>query len=232
MSVSENEGFMSRWSRRKQEVELESRPEVLEEAAALKVDESSELKAEEPEKTAEEIEEERLAELNALTDVDMPDVETLDEGSDYSGFMSTNVSESLRKIALQKLFHGKCYNIRDGLDEYDDDYTKFEKLDPSTITADMKHMFEVEAKRKLEKEEQEAQEALELANAEAELDSFDEFNEDDIEDMDDSFDDDLDEGIDLASSEDYVANLESNLPSENSELEDSINNMDINRNKA
>jgi hypothetical protein len=77
----------------------------------------------------------------------MPDVNSLDENSDFSQFMSTSVSEGLRKIALSRLFHGESYNVRDGLDEYDGDYTYFEKLDPNTITADMKHLMEVEAEK-------------------------------------------------------------------------------------
>jgi hypothetical protein len=94
----------------------------------------------------------------------MPDVETLNEDSDFSGFMSTGVSETLRKMALQKLFHGKSYNVRDGLDEYDGDYTSFEKLDPSVITCDMKHILEVEAEKlRLAKEAEEKKKAELLA---------------------------------------------------------------------
>jgi len=85
-----------------------------------------------------------------LTDEDMPDIDTLTEESDYTGFMSPKVSEELRKIALRKLFQGSDFNIRDGLDDYDDDYTKFAPLG-NTVTSDMKHMMKVEARRQLEK---------------------------------------------------------------------------------
>ncbi len=172
-----NEGFAARWSRRKQLVlEEEIKDKQLDsETDAGATD--SELADDLPkELTAEE----KLAELNLLTDEDMPDIETLHEESDYSGFMSTGVSEGLRKMALSKLFHGKSYNIRDGLDEYDGDYTYFEKLDPTTITSDMHHMIEVEAKRALAKKEQEEEEDRLLAEAENadgfnEMDEFDEF---------------------------------------------------------
>lgn len=135
-SSTHNEGFSARWSRRKQESENLAEKNVEDEVLSK-----------------EEIAEEKLAKLNALTDQDMPDVKTLGEDSDYAGFMSINVSEALRKVALQKLFHGKSYNLRDGLDEYDGDYTSFEKLDPSIITADMKHLMAVEAEKLLAKEE-------------------------------------------------------------------------------
>jgi len=141
----EKESFVSRWSRRKQEVahEADSAVEEIAVEAEIVIDEET-------------LAEQRLEKLNALTDEDMPDIETLDEESDFSGFMSTGVSETLRKMALQKLFQGKNYNIRDGLDEYDGDYTNFEKLDSSVITCDMKHLIEVEAEKiRLAKEEKE-----------------------------------------------------------------------------
>lgn len=158
----EKEGFASRWSRRKQEVANETAVEDLPE----KVDDTEVIADEET------LAEQKLEKLNALTDEDMPDIETLNEDSDFSGFMSTGVSETLRKMALRKLFHGKTYNIRDGLDEYDGDYTSFEKLDPNLITCDMKHMIEVEAK-KLLAEEKAKEEALlaETENAETELEA-------------------------------------------------------------
>ena len=61
-------------------------------------------------------------------DADMPPVESLGPESDYSGFMSPGVSEELRRLALRKLFHSPLYNITDGLDDYDDDFTSFAVL--------------------------------------------------------------------------------------------------------
>ena len=137
------ESFTSRWSRRKQQV-------VEEAEIAVAVEEN--LIVEKDIIDEEVLAEQKLEKLNSLTDEDMPDIETLNEDSDFSEFMSTGVSETLRKMALQKLFHGKTYNIRDGLDEYDGDYTSFEVLDPSVITCDMKHILEVEAKKLLAEE--------------------------------------------------------------------------------
>lgn len=97
-------------------------------------------------------EEERLRkeqEASLPTDADMPPVESLTEDSDYSGFMSPKVSESLRRIALRKLFHGSAFNVCDGMDDYDEDFTTFEKLG-DIITADMKHQAEMEARKKME----------------------------------------------------------------------------------
>lgn len=81
-----------------------------------------------------------------LTDSDMPPLESLDEHSDFSPFFSPGVSEELRRLALRKLFRLPRYHVRDGLDDYDDDYTRFGELG-STVTAEMRHRAEVEARR-------------------------------------------------------------------------------------
>ena len=86
-----------------------------------------------------------------LTDADMPPVESLDENSNYQQFFSPKVSEGLRRIALRKLFHSGSFNLRDGLDDYDEDYTKFEPLG-DIVTADMKHLIEMEEERKMRAE--------------------------------------------------------------------------------
>ena len=85
----------------------------------------------------------------------MPPLESLGADSDYTGFLSDQVSETLRKAALRKLFHSATFNVTDGLDEYADDFTKFETLG-DIITADMRHMFEVEARKKAEQARQAA----------------------------------------------------------------------------
>ena len=85
--------------------------------------------------------------VRILTDVDMPEIESLTQESVYADFLSPGVSEELRKLALRKLFLSEVFNIRDGLDEYDEDYTQFEKLG-DIVTSDMRHQLELEAQRK------------------------------------------------------------------------------------
>ena len=183
MSI-EKEGFASRWSRRKKaatheaavkdlpEATVKDLPETIEAAKIIE----SENQLIDAEALAKLEREKSLEKLNTLTDEDMPDLETLNENSDFSGFMSTAVSEQLRKMALRKLFHGKSYNIRDGLDEYDGDYTSFEKLEPNVITCDMKHLLEVEAKKLAAKEK----EALLKADMEAEKEAVTEVAENEV----------------------------------------------------
>ncbi len=131
-----DEGFLSRWSRRKREADA---PEQLANVDARAAE--SEI-AERPRRDS-------VEPANDKTDADMAPIETLDENSDYSPFLSPKVSQKLRSIALRKLFHMTAFNIRDGLDDYDEDFTFFEPLG-DTITADMRHQME----REKEKEEQ------------------------------------------------------------------------------
>lgn len=86
-----------------------------------------------------------------LTDDDMPALDSLDESSDFSGFMSSGVSDRLRKQALRKLFSSAGFNVRDGLDDYDEDFTNFEGLG-DIVTSDMKHREEVAAEKRKETE--------------------------------------------------------------------------------
>lgn len=73
--------------------------------------------------------------LPVLTDADMLPVESLHADSDFSGFLSPGVSEELRKLALRKMFALPSFQVRDGLDDYDDDFTVFEPLG-DTVTND------------------------------------------------------------------------------------------------
>lgn len=91
-------------------------------------------------------------ETPCLTDADMPPLESLDENSDYSGFLSPEVSEELRQLALGKLFRNACFNLCDGLDDYAEDYTRFEKLG-GLMTADLRFRLEQEAKRLAQQEQ-------------------------------------------------------------------------------
>ena len=76
----------------------------------------------------------------------MPPLDSLHEGSDYSGFLSPGVSEGLRRRALRKLFTSAVFNVPDGLDDYDEDFTSFPALG-DIVTSDMKHQAEMEAER-------------------------------------------------------------------------------------
>jgi hypothetical protein len=127
MESESEEQFLSRWSRRKQ--------------AASQPLEERDIASGTPSEETEPVQ---------LTDADMPPLESLDENADYSGFLSPKVTDELRQLALHKLFHSACFNLCDGLDDYADDFTNFEKLG-DVMTADLRFRLQQEAKRAAEK---------------------------------------------------------------------------------
>ena len=134
-AMSTEEKFLTRWSRRKDETAKRAQTGNLPERPLRPVagrDDDSDA-AGQP--------------AAALTDEQMPPIESLTEDSDFSGFLSPGVSEGLRKQALRKLFGSPGFNIRDGLDDYDDDFRNFAALG-DLITSDMKHQMEVAEERK------------------------------------------------------------------------------------
>jgi len=74
-------------------------------------------------------------------DPPLPPIESLDEHSDYRGFMSHKVSDELRLQALRKLFRLPQFNITDGLNDYDEDFANCKPLG-DTITHDMARSLE------------------------------------------------------------------------------------------
>ncbi len=122
-SEAGQEDFLNRWSQRK--------ADVAKQAASPPVEEIPE-----PEQAP-------------LTDEDMPPLESLDQDSDYSGFLSPGVSENLRQLALRKLFRSAKFNVTDGLNDYDQDYSKWVPLG-DVVTCDMRFAME-RAKEKIER---------------------------------------------------------------------------------
>lgn len=134
------EGFISRWSRRKHvargvNADLDIADTAAEPMAAEAFCDDT---AEDFTDASADI---AVVEEYLPDDSDMPPLESLDEDSDYTGFMSPNVSDELRNLALRKLFLGGMFSQRDGLDDYDDDFTSFEKLG-DVVTAEMRHQME------------------------------------------------------------------------------------------
>ena len=146
MTEANQESRLSRWSRRKQQTVEDTRKEDL----AFDMEQQSQVENELEEALSEDQQQVETLEP-VLSDADMAPIESLTENSDFSKFMSSGVSDELRNLALRKMFKAPFFNIRDGLDEYDEDYTTFEKLG-DIVTADMRHQMEIESERKLEAE--------------------------------------------------------------------------------
>ncbi len=142
----EQEGFLTRWSRRKSEArkgetlsEPPDDPDVGPQEAlqapqdALPAGERGVASPDD-----EEGQEDVATEL--------PPLESLDEDSDYSAFMGEDVPQDLRQKALKKLFHSPKFNVRDGLDDYDWDFSNPEPLG-DIVTAEMRYRIERELER-------------------------------------------------------------------------------------
>jgi len=71
------------------------------------------------------------------SDQDVPPLDSLGPDSDYSGFLSQNVSPKLRREALRKLFSSAKFNVTDGLDDYAEDFTRHTPLG-DIVTAEMR----------------------------------------------------------------------------------------------
>lgn len=115
------DGFLSRWSRRKQEVaagrpvqepEPSPTPEALPSAPAMS--------AAEPQPVAEP-----AAEPLPPT---LADAQALTPESDFKPFMGRSVAPDVRNTAMKKLFADPHFNAMDGLDIYIDDYSKPDPL--------------------------------------------------------------------------------------------------------
>jgi hypothetical protein len=125
----QDEAFLSRWSRRKQEARAdEANPPVPPVPSAGAGDEPPPL----------------------------PPIEELTADSDVSGFLHPKVSEDTRRAAFRKLFSDPRFNVMDGLDVYIDDYSQPDPL-PAGMLEKLAHWQTVLAAsaREAEKETRE-----------------------------------------------------------------------------
>ncbi|WP_286238494.1 DUF3306 domain-containing protein [Neptuniibacter halophilus] len=118
--MSDKPSFFNRWSQRKAESRNDPIPDE-----ALSAEDIPQAPEEEGVPAAETEPE--------LTDADMPALETLDSESDFAQFFSPGVSQELRNLALRKLFLLPEFNLRDGLNDYDDDFSKMPELTQAVI---------------------------------------------------------------------------------------------------
>ena len=145
--VGDDSGFLNRWSARKRRLSQQTndtRDTHVPDASDIHesdIDESdideSDIDEQQAAASVELEAKSESGEAPLLTDADMPPVESLTADSDMSAFFNRGVSAVLRKAALRHVFHQPAFNVRDGLNDYDGDYTVFEPLG-DTITSDMK----------------------------------------------------------------------------------------------
>ncbi len=105
--MAEDERFISRWARLKNEVKDQKPAD--QDVASL---------GPEGRGPPAEITDEATAEV-----LDLPDIDSLTEDSDFTQFMQDGVPDEVRKMALRKMWRLTPGALPDGLDDYDDDYT-------------------------------------------------------------------------------------------------------------
>ena len=123
-----DEGFLSRWSRRKSQLKagVEVEPAAVPDPDPLSAPPSlgstmpapiAQAPRAEPTATPAQ-----RAEAPALPT--MEDVAALTRESDYSRFVTPGVDDGVKSAAMKKLFSDPHFNVMDGLDTYIDDYNK------------------------------------------------------------------------------------------------------------
>lgn len=123
-----SESRLQRWSRKK--VETGKKPEP---APSPSIE--SDYSPEEQELAINEA----LPEHDVLTKYGLPDPDTIELGTDITGFMRKEIPELLRRRALRSLWKSNpVLAVLDGLNDYDEDFT-----DAATATGAVKTLYKV-----------------------------------------------------------------------------------------
>jgi hypothetical protein len=127
--VEEDRKFLARWSRRKEEAREGGEAPADDPTAE---DDSGAAKGESPDlPEASPDEAEILARL--------PDIDSLDEDSDFTVFLSEGVPAAIRRRALRKLWRlNPIFANLDGLNDYDEDFT-----DAANLVEGVKTIYKV-----------------------------------------------------------------------------------------
>ena len=146
-TTSGKEGFLRRWSRRKDEAkvaQISSRsdlPDAVTQVAAADAAAATTLPVVAPVEDGRDAIANTVAAPMPLGDDDMPPLDTLGQESNVSAFFSPRVSETLRRAALRRIFHQPSFNVTDGLDDYAVDYRHLQPLG-DIVTSDMRLQME------------------------------------------------------------------------------------------
>ena len=172
----EDDGVLSRWSKRKRGLDAEETEEE-----ALSIEEQQEIN------DAHQIE--LLENRQAAEEIDL---ETIDEESDLSVFMKDGVPEALKKQALAMLWRSNpVFANIDGLNDYDDDFGSSDLIMKTFKSA-------YQAGRGYLKAEPEPEEEITVAELEEENEVEEALVEDEIEVSEDDADKNVSEETEFA----------------------------------
>jgi hypothetical protein len=156
------EGFLERWSQRKQDIRAGkplTEPEIAVKPAEISDKSSDPSFAPTSEKTS-------VAEKPETPLPTMADVHELTAESDFSPFVAKNVAPEVRNSAMKKLFTDPHYNVMDRLDIYIDDYSQPDPIPESMLRQMVSAKF-----LNLFKAEEEAEEEVKAAAEKVALDA-------------------------------------------------------------
>jgi hypothetical protein len=175
-----DEGFLSRWSQRKQALR-EGKP-LTEPAPPVKPVQNENLKPNQPLAIKEPaqgatnsiVSEQPKKEQEALPPAPtMRDVHDLTPQSDFKPFMRADVTPDVKNAAMKQLFKDPHFNVMDMMDIYVDDYSKPDPLPPEMLRKMAVTQFlgfwdeeEKEATEKKAREDAEGKEAQNVAQSE------------------------------------------------------------------
>ena len=144
--MSEDANFLSRWARRKAEVQ---ESEAAQATAAQETTERD--RPEEPDDRDRPVTEEEIAAL--------PDPDSLEHGADFKPFLRPGIPQALRQRALRRIWRvNPAIGFLDGMNEYDLDYT-----DAATVVDNLKTAYQVGRGFVIPEEEEAPAEAGEAA---------------------------------------------------------------------
>ncbi|MBP6251265.1 MAG: DUF3306 domain-containing protein [Rubrivivax sp.] len=134
MSAADDDGFLSRWARRKADARRGTDPTPMHTASlppALAAQPTPAPALPVGPATDQDVALDPVAPAPAPPTWD--DVAGLTKESDYTRFVAGDVDPGLRNAAMKKLFSDPHFNVMDGLDTYIDDYGKPDPLPPGML---------------------------------------------------------------------------------------------------
>jgi len=143
-----SDGFLGRWSRRKQEVR-EGKP-LAEPVPAAAVAKPAPATVPQMPQVATVSQAPSVSAAPPAPAPTLEDVQALTSQSDFKPFMARNVDPQVKNAAMKKLFEDPHYNVMDRLDTYIDDYSIPDPLPDSMLrqmaSAKFLNLFEEEEK--------------------------------------------------------------------------------------
>ena len=124
--MSEDANFLSRWARRKAEVQESEAAQATAAQETAERDQPEELDDRDRPVTEEEI-------------AALPDPDSLEHGADFKPFLRPGIPQALRQRALRRIWRvNPAIGFLDGMNEYDLDYT-----DAATVVDNLKTAYQV-----------------------------------------------------------------------------------------